>query len=208
MKSANRRMLRPNRRSIRLKGYDYSQPGAYFVTLVARQRECLFGEISDGEARLSEVGKVVWDVWQALPARYAEIDLDEAVVMPNHFHGIIWIKEVGVGAIHELPQPETPQPETPQPETPIREEPFEMRRLLRRQMLLPKVIGYFKMNSAKRINALRDTPGEPVWQRNYYERVIRNEGELEAIREYIRANPLIWEDDQEYVPAKDSPQPG
>jgi putative transposase len=123
----------------------------------------------DGDIRLSKAGEIVWEVWQSLTDRYTGIELDAAAVMPNHFHGIIWI---AVGAIHELPLQKN-----------------------RRQMLLPKVIGYFKMNAAKRINTLRGTTGQPVWQRNYYERVVRNDCELEATRAYIRANPQNWEDD-------------
>jgi REP element-mobilizing transposase RayT len=178
------------RRSIRLPEYDYSSPGAYFITLVAREREHLFGTIENGCMHLNACGEIVWEIWKSLPQRYSRIRLDEAVVMPNHFHGILWIESpaaAGVGAIHELPQPQ-PQPE---------EEDFEARRIRRRRMLLPKVIGYFKMNSARRINQLRGTPGIPVWQRNYYEHIIRNEGALHRIRRYIRNNPLRWENDRE-----------
>ena len=88
------------RRSIRLPDYDYSQPGAYFITIVTRGRECLFGEIKEGEMQLSNAGQIVWDVWNSLPARYPQTGLGTAQVMPNHFHGIIIIP---VGAIHELP---------------------------------------------------------------------------------------------------------
>jgi len=178
-----------NRHSIRLKGYDYSLPGAYFITLVTYQRECKFGEIIRGEMTVNIAGQVVWDVWNSLPDRYPKIELGEAVVMPNHFHGIIWIKPpVGVGAVHELPQREPPQLESLQPE--------EVRQR-RRQMLLPKVIGYFKMNTAKRINTILDTSGLSVWQRDYFERIIRDEREFNTICRYIHDNPLEWELDRE-----------
>ncbi len=85
------------RRSIRLSNYDYSQPGAYFITIVARGRECLFGDIKDGAIFLHDAGQIVWDVWQSLPARYPQIALGTAVVMPNHFHGIVIINENPVG---------------------------------------------------------------------------------------------------------------
>ena len=98
--------------------------------------------------------------------------------MPNHFHGILWINE-SVGAIHELPLP------------------TEERRSTRRKMLLPLVIGNFKMNSAKRINQILGSQGVPVWQRNYFEHIIRDEAEFSRIRQYICANPLQWEIDQE-----------
>ena len=95
------------------------------------------------------------------------------VIMPNHLHGIIIINETPVGAIHELP-------------------------LQRRNMLLPKIIGYLKMNTAKRINQLRDNSGTPVWQRNYYERVIRNDHELQSVRQYIDDNPIKWAEDENH----------
>ncbi len=167
-----------HRRSIRLPEYDYTQPGAYFVTLVTRQREPLFGVVAEGDVRLTAAGEAVWEVWKSLPGRYPQIELDTAVVMPNHFHGILWINE-SVGAIHELPLP-----------------PDE-RRSSRRKMLLPLVIGYFKMNSAKRINQILGSQGAPIWQRNYYEHIIRDKRELSRIRQYICANPLQWELDSE-----------
>ena len=96
--------------------------------------------------------------------------MDEFIIMPNHIHGIIFI----VGAIHELPLQK-----------------------YRRKMLLPKVIGYFKMNTAKQFNQILNRTGQPFWQRNYYEHIIRNEKELNRIREYIQNNPLKWELDRE-----------
>jgi len=123
-------------------------------------------------------GRIVWELWRSLPGRYPGIALDEAVVMPDHFHGIVVIEETPVAVIHELPQ---------------REEGSD--RVLRRRMLLPMVIGYFKMNSAKRINLLLGRPGVPVWQRNYYERIIRDERAFARIRAYIRSNPENWDDE-------------
>jgi REP element-mobilizing transposase RayT len=159
------------RRSIRLKGYDYSKAGAYFITICTHCKECLFGEIIDGATKLNAYGEIVEKCWCELPNHYENICLDEFVVMPNHIHGIIVIT-YNVGAIHELP-------------------------LQRRNMLLPKIIGQFKMQSAKQINQLRHTHGQPVWQRNYYEHIIRNEDELNHIREYILNNPSKWEFDEE-----------
>jgi putative transposase len=160
-------------RSIRLKEYDYSQEGAHFVTIRATRDGLMFGEIKDGEVVLNEFGLIVEEIWNDLTRHYNNIELDAFVVMPNHIHGIILIyDERHVGAIHELP-------------------------LQRRQMLLPKIIGRFKMNSAKRINILRDIPGCRVWQRNYYEHIIRGEKDLNAIRAYIRNNPINWKIDEE-----------
>jgi len=195
-----------HRRSIRLRDYDYRSDGAYFVTLCTYQRECLFGEVVDGEIRLNEYGRIVESIWEELSARYPVIDLDSFVVMPNHVHGIIAIAgNDDVGAIHESPLRESPGSGDnygANNNGAIRELPLRNRR----SMTLPKVIGYFKMNTAKRINALRDNPGCPVWQRNYYEHVIRNETDLTNIRHYIANNPLKWDLD-ENNPANTGKQP-
>ena len=82
---------RHHRRSIRLRNYDYSSAGAYFVTILIKDRECLLGEVVDGEMRLSEMGEVVRAIWESLPERYPGVELDESVIMPNHMHGIIVI---------------------------------------------------------------------------------------------------------------------
>lgn len=171
-----------HRKSIRVPDYDYSQPGAYFITIVTRERECLFGEIKDGEMQLNDAGQIVWDIWNSLPARYPQISLGAAVVMPNHFHGDVIINPVGV--IHELPLRELqPQRVTDQME--------------RRRMTIPLVVGYFKMNTAKRINEILGSEGIPVWQRNYYEHIIRDEEEHNRIHLYIEANIDNWAEDDE-----------
>jgi putative transposase len=168
-----------HRRSVRLQGYDYSQPGAYFVTICTHGQECIFGYVIDDLMELSPYGEMVWQTWRGLPERFERVELDQFVVMPNHVHGIVVITPPNVGAIqvgviHELPL-----------------------QTQRRRMLLPRVVGYFKMNASKAINELRGTPGTPVWQRNYYEHIVRNERELRAIREYILDNPLNWQLDRE-----------
>lgn len=169
-----------HRRSIRLPDYDYSQPGAYFITIVTRGRDCLFGEIRNGAMYLNDTGRIVWDVWNSLPARYPQIKLGTAIVMPNHFHGIIMIP---VRTIHELPLQGSP----PQANT----------RAERRRMTLPLVVGYFKMNTAKRINEMLGSQGIPVWQRNYYEHIIRDDEEHNRIHLYIEANIDNWAMDEE-----------
>jgi REP element-mobilizing transposase RayT len=129
---------------------------------------------------MNEIGRVVENEWKKLPERFPDIDLDEYIVMPNHFHGVIWIRK-SVGPIHELALPSVIDPRT------------------RRRMLLPRVMGYFKMNSAKRINIIRNLQGLPVWQPDYYEHVIRTEESLQRIRSYVRRNPLEWETDRENI---------
>ena len=164
---------RRHRRSLRLEDYDYSQAGAYFVTICTKNHESILGEIDEGIIRLSPAGEIVEAFWKDLPSRYPNVELDAFVVMPNHIHGIIAIP---VGAIHELPL---------------------CQQIGRRRMLLPKIVGYIKMNTAKQINQLRNAHGVPVWQRNYYEHVIHNEESLNSIRQYIAENPQRWALDEE-----------
>jgi putative transposase len=172
-----------NRRSIRLKGYDYSKSGAYFVTLCTRNRACLFGDIVEGEMRLNQFGRVVADEWGSSSVIRQAIASDLFVVMPNHVHGILVADTIPVGAIRE---------------SPLHEPPERMTMQQRRNMALSKWIGRFKMISAKRINQLRGTPGVPVWQRNYYEHIVRDEDDMGRIREYIAHNPARWAHDTEH----------
>ena len=179
-----------HRRSIRLKGYDYTQPGAYFITVVTHDRECLFGEIVDGEMRLNEFGEIVRTEWfkTAVVRPYVMLYPDEFVMMPNHTHGIIWI--VDVGATRRVaPPPIAPSPVAPpiiHPRGPMAGS-------------VGAIIGQFKSITAKRINTLRNIPGQPVWQRNYYEHIIRDERALNAIRRYILNNPANWTKDADYL---------
>jgi putative transposase len=160
---------RYHRRSIRLKHYDYSQPGYYFLTMCTNKGECIFGEITSNGMRLNEFGKIVRSYWHKLPERYPGTESVAFVVMPNHVHGIIRI----AGAIHE---------------SPLRTRPTQHRR----NMLIPKMVGWFKMNTAKQINQIRHIQGFSIWQRNYWEHVIRNEKSMSRIFEYINSNPFRW----------------
>ncbi|MDT7973589.1 MAG: transposase [Armatimonadota bacterium] len=170
---------RHHRRSIRLRGYDYRQPGAYFVTIVTQDRACLFGEVVGEEMHLNELGKIVWEEWFRSAEIRQEIELlpDEFVAMPNHVHGIVWIVEFPVGAHGRAPLHHAP--------------------LQRLPRSLASFIAGFKSATTKRINALRGTPSAPVWQRNYYEHIIRDEKSLNRIRQYIAENPLRWHLDAE-----------
>lgn len=180
-----------NRQSIRLKNYDYSKSGLYFVTICTENRENLFGEIIGAnhdspvpkivpKMVLNDVGKIVENVWQSLSNRFP-IELDEFQIMPNHVHMIINI----VGAHHDAPT--TIGHDAPVYKMAIHESPLQKR------SLLSQIIGYFKMNSAKLIHQINSNI--PVWQRNYYEHIIRNENDLNKIREYIKINPQIWDRD-------------
>ena len=165
-----------HRRSIRLPGYDYSQAGFYFVTICCQGRQCLFGKISNGEMQLNQYGEIVRQEWLKSPAIRQEIELDEYVVMPNHFHGIVIIQPVRANRRSPLPSNRSP----------LRMQPRS----------LSSFIAGFKSSVTKKINIIRHTPGTKIWQRNYYEHIIRNETALNKIRQYIINNPLSWEIDQ------------
>ena len=184
-----------HRRSIRRQGYDYSQAGAYFVTICAQGRECLFGGIENDVTALNGYGCVVHDEWLRTAGIRAEIRTGEFVVMPNHFHGIVIINESTAGAIRELPLRTYNHFVGAIHESPLQSPLPGTSRQQRRQMALSKIIGRFKMLTAKRINEIRQLPGVPVWQRNYYEHVIRDEADYAQIAEYIADNPRRWEED-------------
>ena len=164
--------------TIRLSGYDYSRTGAYFVTTCTHGRADLFGKIVKNEMRLNVYGRMVQEVWNGLPGHYPHVALDAFVIMPNHVHGIVVL--VGAGF--------KPAP-TPNPAHIPRHG-------------LPEIVRAFKTFSARQINQLRHTPGIPVWQRNYYEHIIRNKAALNRIRQYVRANPAHWGKDRENLTRK------
>ncbi len=162
-----------HRRSIRLRGYDYTACGAYFVTICMHRYACLLGTVVDGEMRLNACGRAVEECWEAIPQHCAHVELDAFVVMPNHMHGIIVI---------------TAQPVV-----------GTMAADHRRPNGLPRgslgaVVGAFKAASAKRVNELRHSAGVPVWHRGYYEHIIRDAHALDRIRLYIETNPKRWAD--------------
>jgi REP element-mobilizing transposase RayT len=176
--------LKKGRRSIRLQDYDYSQPGAYFVTICALDRECLFGDVRCGKMALNELGEIVAESWQWLERQYEYVEMDEWVVMPNHLHGIIVIMDFGDDSCtggSRTARTRTAPTGSDQP----KREP------------LGRLIGAFKTVSTKRVNQIHNTPGAKLWQRNYSEHIIRNENELNRIREYIAQNPAKWEFDRE-----------
>ena len=177
-----------HRRSIRVKGYDYSQAGAYFITICTKNRESLLGEIIDNEIVLNDIGRLIQLSWLDLPNHYPHIELDEFVAMPNHIHGIIFFSHpptiesdiVGAGLKPDLTRVVDSKPISDTKRQPLSE-----------------IVRAFKTFSARRINAYRNTAGSAVWQRNYYEHIIRNEDNLNRIRQYIIDNPRNWDRDQE-----------
>jgi len=179
-----------HRRSIRMKGYDYSLPGAYFVTLLSLGRDCLFWEIKEGIIRKSDIGKLVNDCWLKIPNHLNDIGFDEYVLMPNHLHGIILIQNsIGKGeAFAETIQSMVDtKSANASPLRPRETQPGS----------LGAIIQNFKSVSTLMVNKGYFESGNRLWQLNSYERIIRNERELNAIRQYIRDIPHNWELDKE-----------
>ncbi|WP_299425392.1 transposase [uncultured Meiothermus sp.] len=196
---------RHHRRSIRLKGYDYSQAGAYFVTINVHQRRCLLGEVVGGKVRLSPAGEMVLRVWEAAPNHYPGVDVDAFVVMPNHVHGIILLTTSAGAAPRGRPDP--PQanqfdPDDDDPPLPPGNSGQALGPAPTTGLRLADVVGRFKSLTTRRyIAGVRTLGWVPFdryfWQRNYHERILRNENELNVRRWYIEENPLRWDSDKE-----------
>jgi REP element-mobilizing transposase RayT len=166
-----------HRRSLRLPGYNYTQPGAYYITICTYQRQGWFGDVVDGEMRCNRLGDIVYTFWQGLPHRFPHIKLDAFVVMPNHLHGILMITEQGRKSIPF----DTPVESFGKPVPGS----------------IPTVVRSFKSAVTTRINLMRPASSTPVWQRNYHESIIRIESGLDRVRQYIINNPCQWASDAE-----------
>jgi len=165
-----------HRCSIRLKNYDYSQAGGYFVTICTQNNECVFGEVINEEMRLNKYGKIVKDEWLRTREIRSNVMLDEYIVMPDHFHGIILIiDDVFVGATRRVAP--------------------TVKSTTLKSNTLGSIIGQIKSIITKNIHKMGLKHFH--WQRNYYEHVIRNEDKLNKIRQYIQNNPLSWHLDRE-----------
>ena len=178
-----------HRRSVRLGRYDYSQAGAYFVTLVTQGRECLFGEVEDCKMRLNEAGEMARAVWGRLPDRFPNVEVENFVVMPNHIHAIVVISDVGAPLVGA--QSYTPGTASKHNGATTRVAPT-----------LGEVIGAFKsLTTVEYTRGVRNE-GWPafqkrLWQRNYYEHIVRSDDSLLRIIEYIITNPANWDQDSE-----------
>ncbi len=169
----------PRRRILRLRDYDYTQSGAYFVTIVAQDRACLFGEVVHQRVYLNEAGKMIEKHWLALPQRFSHIETDSFIVMPNHFHSILVVA------------PDQRAGTSPAPTAKHMG-----------AVALGHVVGAFKSITTWDYARGVHEQGWPrfrqrLWQRNYYEHVIRDEGDLLRARQYIDANPANWSLDEE-----------
>ena len=150
-----------HRRSCRLKNYDYTQVGTYFITICTWSKECIFGSVIQNEVNLTEAGEIALVTWQTLSNRFPNIVPDTFIVMPNHVHGILAISE---------------QDE---------------------KISLSTVVQAYKSIAGIVINRCLGRSSRPVWQRNYYEHIVRDDESLHHIREYILMNPAKWQDDEE-----------
>lgn len=163
-----------NRKSIRLPNYDYTQEGAYFITLVTHNRKWILSAVVESQIKLSPIGNIVKDIWQSIPLHFPQASVNHYVIMPNHIHGIINL----VGARRAVPLQIFERFGKPVKGS------------------LPTIIRSFKSEVTRRVNIFRQTPGEKLWQRNYYEHVIRNEREFQILIDYIVTNPGNWCDDK------------
>ena len=160
-----------NRRPNRLKHYDYSENGYYFVTICTYNRECFFGEIVEEEMVKNETGELAEKLWLDIPEHFRCVELDEYVIMPNHIHGIVVISNVGNAYMRSL-------------------------RNERNKMLLSNVIQQYKAAVTREINKLELIP-DFKWQKSFYDHIIRNEVSLTKIRNYMQTNPVTWDNDKE-----------
>jgi REP element-mobilizing transposase RayT len=206
-----------HRRSIRLKEYDYAQPGAYFVTIVSYQRKILFGQIIAGKMMLNQVGEIVDQTWLDIPKHFPNSCCDNYVIMPNHIHGIIEIfdgpyvnhtqdtNEIiyngPVGARHASPQPNQIHNINPIINDELvgatHESPLPLTQSGPKPKSIGAIIGQFKATVSKQLHQSGVLTQKKIWQRNYYEHIIRDEDDYQQIAEYIELNPINWEYDNE-----------
>lgn len=173
-------------KSIRLPERDYSRPGSYFVTLCTQWQKSYFGKVIDGDMKLNEIGEIVQHIWSEIPHCFQDVELDIGLIMPNHIHGIITIYKNNTNKYNHR-----------RDNSWIISTDNMNKNISRRNMLLPKIIGKFKMQTAKQINQKIWMTGK-FWQANYYEHVIRNERDLARIRTYIINNPYKRKNDEYY----------
>ena len=175
-----------HRRSIRLQDYDYSQNGAYFITICTNNQIPLFGHVVSGEMILNQIGQIVQTEWIRTGMLREGIFLDEFVIMPNHVHGILVIDvDEGRGTLR-VPIAARAQDNIEKFGKPVSNS-------------IASIMRGFKSTTTRQVNQLNGTNNIPVWQRNYYEHVIRSENDLNAIRIYIEGNTLNWQKDQLFV---------
>lgn len=188
-----------HRRSIRLKEYDYSQAGTYFVTVCAKDRACLFCSLKNAEVQPNQAGQMIMKWWSELPNKFHGVEVDEFIVMPNHIHGIIRIvgaEDNNHGGVVGADRCVCPDIKNKYP-----------KKGEHTGSPLHRMVQWFKtMTTNEYIRGINEQKWErfngKLWQRNYYEHIIRDDREMNAIREYIRYNPLKWDEDEENLERK------
>jgi putative transposase len=164
------------RKHIRLRGLDYREHYAYFVTICMRDRQCVLGKINDGLMQPSQRGLIVERCWADIPNHHSFVELDAFIVMPNHLHGILcFVGDVAATPASPLPH----RAHGPAPQS------------------LGSVVGSFKSAVTRSINRIVPGAATKLWQQNYYEHVIRNDCAHDAVRQYILENPQRWDADEE-----------
>jgi len=171
-----------NRRKNRLEYADYSEFKSYFVTICTRDREEYFGTIENNRMKLSPIGEIVNQKWRAIPGYFDDVKIDEYIIMPNHLHGIITFIDREHRSINERIRARLVSP----PEPPLK----------RNLQKLPVIMGSLKSGVTREVNRMPEAAGFG-WQKSYYDRIIRNRKELVLTREYIRNNPLKWDEDED-----------
>ena len=178
--------MQTKRKSIRLKDYDYSEPGDYFVTICAQNKKCLFGEVVDCEMKLNDLGRMVEKWWIELKKKFPSVGLDEYIIMPSHLHGVITIIDPVGADLCVCPQRSyCPSKKGGHAGPPLQE-----------------IIQWFKtMTTNEYVQNVKTKNWPPfekrLWQRNYYEHIIRGKNDLDKIRDYIISNPGVWTEDKE-----------
>ncbi|MDD3296242.1 MAG: transposase [Candidatus Omnitrophica bacterium] len=176
----------PKRKLTRLKKYDYSQTGYYFVTICTQNRKEIFASIKNNQIILNEFGRIVKKSWLQIPEHFKNIELDKYIIMPNHIHTIINI--VGAGS---------PRPLKNHDNDDNKIIGYSIGRGNLAPTKLGQVMAFFKYQTTKQINKLQNRPGIKIWQRRYHDHIIRNDKSLNRIREYIDNNPKTWDNDIE-----------
>jgi putative transposase len=172
-----------HRRSIRLRGYDYTQAGAYFITICTQNHKCLFGNIVNGAMQLNDAGRTVETLWKMLPILHPDVEIDEFIVMPNHLHGIILISPIHHQRNNELAKPENDTDHSCNPAGAA--------------VRIGDIVGAFKSRvTVEYIRGVKNSGwvgfDKRLLQRNYFEHIIRNQKSLNLIRQYIAENPQKW----------------
>ncbi len=165
-----------DRKTIRLREYDYSQPGEYFITICTYGKQNIFGTVNEDSVLLSPIGRIVKRCWEDIPKHFKNVELDEFIIMPNHFHGIIILHE-HVGTRHAVS---------------LRE---QFGKPIKRS--ISTIVRSFKSAVTKNVNEMQLSYEVRLWQSRYYDRIIRNDKELDNVRDYIANNPINWQLDGE-----------